>query len=176
MACVFIDYSKAFDTIDHDILCKKLEYYGFGDDIIAWCRHYLSHRKQLVKNGEHLSNLADISCGVPQGSILGPLFFIIYANDIISLFSNEGPKILLYADDTVLYHSHIDAGILFRDLKNGMSKIWKWCKLNRLSINASKTKYMVTDPHKIKDRAQVHKVSRWDIQSLKMLSHITIWM
>ena len=69
MACVFIDYSKAFDTIDHEILCKKLVYYGLGDDIILWCRNYLSHRKQSVVNGGELSDLSDVSCGVPQGSI-----------------------------------------------------------------------------------------------------------
>ena len=78
MSCIFIDYSKAFDTLDHEILCKKLEYYGIGDDVISWCRSYLSHRKQSVKNGEYKSDLTDITCGVPQGSILGPLFFIIY--------------------------------------------------------------------------------------------------
>ena len=74
MLCVFIDYSKAFDTLDHDIFCKKLKYYGIGEKVISWCKVYLTHRKQIVKNGNFESDLADITCGVPQGSILGPLF------------------------------------------------------------------------------------------------------
>ena len=140
--CVFIDYSKAFDTIDYEILCKKLEYYGMGDDIISWCRSYLSNRKQCVKNCEHISDEQDVTCGVPQGSVLGPLFFIIYVNDIISLFDHTGPKILLYADDTVLYYSHLNITFAQKQLNTGLKKIWDWCKLNRLTINSAKTKYI----------------------------------
>ena len=148
MVCVFIDYSKAFDTIDHEILCKKLVYYGLGNDIIAWCRSYLSHRKQAVMNDNNQSDLLDVSCGVPQGSILGPLFFIIYVNDIMTLFKQDGLKILLYADDTVLYYSHTDITLLFQSLNNGLNKIWEWCMLNRLSINTVKTKFIAIDSYK----------------------------
>ena len=147
MACVFIDYSKAFDTLDHDIFCKKLKYYGIGEKVISWCKFYLTHRKQTVKNGNFKSDLADITCGVPQGSILGPLFFIMYVNDVIPLFNNGGPKILLYADDTVLYYSHKNPEVLFTKMNDALKDIWKWCKMNRLSINTNKTKYIVVDPY-----------------------------
>ena len=148
MPCVFIDYSKAFDTLDHDIFCKKLKYYGIGENVISWCRFYLTHRKQTVKNGNFESDLADITCGVPQGSILGPLFFIIYVNDIIPMFKQGGVKILLYADDTVLYYSHKEPEVLFKRMNDALGNLWKWCKMNRLSVNTNKTKYMTVDPYR----------------------------
>ena len=173
MSCVFIDYSKAFDTIDHNIFCKKLEYYGMGDDIILWCKSYLSHRKQAVKNGDFISDLADISCGVPQGSILGPLFFIIYVNDIMKLFDENGPKILLYADDTVLYYSHTDVATLYREMNNGLDKIWEWCKLNKLSINAEKTKYMILDPYNLDTMSDI-KLGASVLEKVKFYNYLGV--
>ena len=76
--CVFIDYSKAFDTLDHDILCTKLNNIGFDRQVVSWCRNYLSGRQQSVKIGDLKSPILPVSCSVPQGSIPGPLFFIIY--------------------------------------------------------------------------------------------------
>ena len=156
MMCVFIDYSKAFDTIDHEILCKKLMYYGLGTDMITWCKNYLSHRKQAVLNDNEQSDLLEVTYGVPQGSILGPLFFIIYVNDIMTLFGRDGPKILLYADDTVLYYSHTDISILGRTLNSGLERIWKWCMSNKLSVNTAKTKYISIDQYKrVNDTAEI---------------------
>ena len=93
ISCVFIDYSKAFDTIDHEILCKKLELYGLSMGVIAWCKDYLTNRQQCVKVDEYVSDHKCISYGVPQGSILGLLFFIIYVNDLLDLFCGEGVHI-----------------------------------------------------------------------------------
>jgi hypothetical protein len=98
---VFIDLSKAFDTLDHDILTKKLEYYGIAGTEITWFKNYLGDRKQYVKYNNVTSPFAKIKTGVPQGSVLGPLLFLIYINDI-----SEATKALddvLFADDTSLY-------------------------------------------------------------------------
>ena len=81
--CAFIDYSKAFDTLDHEILLKKLCSFNISTHVISWCRNYLVNRKQKVKNGMAVSDESTVIYGVPQGSILGPLFFIIYVNDLL---------------------------------------------------------------------------------------------
>ena len=107
VSCVFIDYSKAFDTIDHDILYNKLTYYGLDDGVLAWCKDYLHHRKQCVKIDHVRSGEETMKYGVPQGSILGPLFFIIYVNDLLKIIP-QNIQILLYADDTVVFFADQD--------------------------------------------------------------------
>ena len=146
VCCVYIDYSKAFDTLDHDIMCKKLEKYGLSPAVISWCRNYLSDRKQCVKLNEEVSETTGVSYGVPQGSILGPLLFIIYVNDVFMHFNENDPKILLYADDTVLYYAHTQLKELECIMSTGLRRLYEWCNLNKLTINISKTKYEVFRP------------------------------
>ena len=157
--CTFIDYSKAFDTLDHEILLKKLRLYNISDHVISWCRNYLVNRKQRVKNGNDISDEATVEYGVPQGSILGPLFFIIYVNDLLQNFSDWDPKITLYADDTVIYISSQDPIAACTSLENGLSKLSNWCAENKLSINVKKTKLLIVDvqdivPHYPKPQLQ----------------------
>ena len=96
---VLLDLQKAFETVDHGILLMKMEALGFSLDVIRWFRSYLSDRRQLVDGSGTLSSSAAIACGVPQGSILGPLLFLIYVNDISS---DVNHKLLLYADDSAI--------------------------------------------------------------------------
>ena len=100
-ACgIFVDFQKAFDTVDHHILLKKLEYCGVRGISNKWFASYLSNRKQFVSINGYKSNIADVKCGVPQGSILGPLLFLIYINDLHAAIKYS--EVHHFADDTNL--------------------------------------------------------------------------
>lgn len=142
---VFIDLSKAFDTIDHSILIAKLEYYGFNSKSLQLMISYLSNRYQYVDYNETQSSVLKITTGVPQGSILGPLLFIIYMNDIISTCNIFYP--ILYADDTTLTTtlktlSSPDQSVS-SNINTELEIINNWLKANKLSINCTKIKAMI---------------------------------
>ena len=101
---IFLDLSKAFDTIDHNILLHKLTYYGFRGKALDWFSSYLSNRKQCVIYTNEKSTMEKLTCGVPQGSILGPLLFILYVNDIVN--TSSVLEFVLFADDTTILYSH----------------------------------------------------------------------
>ncbi len=138
---VFLDLKKAFDTVDHTILCHKLLKYGVVGLSNAWFRNYLDNRQQVTRYNKSVSSLSDINCGVPQGSILGPLLFILYINDLPNtVFSCE---IGLYADDTVLYTSGKSVTEVADKLQDDMNRVYLWMCANRLSLNVGKTKSML---------------------------------
>ena len=140
---LYIDLSKAFDTLSFDILLYKLNYYGIKDNAFKLLKNYLTNRRQYVVYNSQNSETLDISTGVPQGSILGPLFFSICINDLITV-SNK-LKFIMYADDTTIYFNleDFDPYNLERDINNELEKITLWLKLNKLSLNVQKTKLMI---------------------------------
>ena len=137
---IYIDLSKAFDTLNHSILLEKLQYYDVTGTSLSLLDNYLSDRCQYVKYNGHRSNTLPITTGVPQGSVLGPLLFLIYINELpmVSDVFNRW----MYADDTTLY-CNIDQNVSEEVINNELSKVSQWLVANKLSINVTKTKYMV---------------------------------
>ena len=146
---LYIDLSKAFDTLSFDILIYKLRYYGFSGIELKLLISYVKNRKQYVKYKTYESDIAEISTGVPQGSILRPLLFCIYINDFV-LTSNK-LKFLMYADDTTIYFNleDFDQNCLDTDINNELEKVNLWLKLNKLYLNTQKTKLMVVNKRKL---------------------------
>ena len=137
---IYIDLSKAFDTLNFDILLNKLDYYSVQGCANRLSYSYLFERWQFVDFSGHKSSYLPIKTGVPQGSGLGPLLFLIYTNDL-PLVSNVFDK-LMYADDTTLYCNIYQ--IIREELINAeLTKLWEWLGANKLSLNIAKTKYMV---------------------------------
>ena len=139
---VFIDLSKAFDTVDHNILLKKLEIYGISDTHLQWFRNYLSNRKQYIQfDGWQKTNYKTVKCGVPQGSILGPLLFLLYINDL--QFASDLLDPIMFADDTNLFYSNKDINTAFLKVNDELQKINEWFISNKLSLNVKKKQILV---------------------------------
>ena len=136
-----LDLKKAFDTVDHEILVGKLEKYGFTNSPLKLIKSYLSNRQQCVEYDGVRSELKRVKIGVPQGSILGPLLFLIYINDFPNISKNL--KFLLYADDTVIFFESKNAKSLQLLVNKESVHICNWLQLNKLSLNTQKTVYQV---------------------------------
>ena len=140
-AGVFIDLKKAFDTVNHDLLVKKLFFYGIRGTANAWLNNYLTNRNQYVIADDHSSGMRLITCGVPQGSVLGPVLFLLYINDICNV--SNLLKFVLFADDTNIFCSSTSLHDLQDTINRELDKLFVWFSVNRLSLNLGKTNYML---------------------------------
>ena len=134
---LFLDFAKAFDTVNHDILLSKLNHYGIRGTVLQWFQSYLSSRKQTVRISETNSELKNVTCGVPQGSILGPLLFLIYINDLSAVSQITFP--IMHAEYTNIFIRGKDLPKMEHDLNIEIQNISQWLKANKLSLNIKKT-------------------------------------
>ena len=140
---LLLDLQKAFDTVDHEILCNKLQ--AIGVLSVNWFKSYLTGRKQFV----HISNVSSdpgfVTCGVPQGSILGPLLFLIYVNDM-STSIDKNCKLILYADDSAIFFAHKDPHLISEKLGSVLNQCSTWLINNKLSLHLGKTECILFGP------------------------------
>ena len=136
---VLLDFSKAFDVVSHNILLKKLENIGISGNALHWFKTYLDNRKQYVQVEDTSSSLTTLSCGVPQGSILGPLLFNIYTNDFNRCHNAIHSQ---YADDTAILITDKDSDNLSHKANTELKRKLNWVDANKLSLNLEKTSYL----------------------------------
>ena len=140
VGAVFLDLRKAFDSINHNLLLHKLHVYGVRGEELLWFQSYLSDRRQRVLAGSVMSSGQPISHGVPQGSVLGPLLFSLFVNEIPNIVKHS--KVMLYADDTTIYHAAKVTSRLEAELNEDIHLLSMWLCNNDLNINTEKTKWM----------------------------------
>jgi hypothetical protein len=144
-ALVLLDLTAAFDTVDHDILLRRLsQSFGMDGSVLCWFRSYLAGRSQAVHRGQTSSTAWRLSCGLPQGSVLGPILFILYAADLPEVVQRHGLSPHLYADDTQVYGSCPPGGVADFTIKIDacLSEVRSWMSANRLQLNAGKTEFL----------------------------------
>ncbi len=138
---VALDLKKAFDTVNHSILLKKLVCYNLSPSVIKWFESYLSERTHITNVNGVKSDEQICKCGIPQGSILGPLLFIMYINDLPNHVTNM--NVSMYADDTILFYSSKDINDIVFKINKDLENVENWLSKNKLSLNVSKTNYMI---------------------------------
>ena len=148
---VFLDFSKAFDTVDHAILLEKLHHYGIRDNALNWFASYLDNRKQYVTYNGVSSNMRVIKCGVPQGSILGPVLFLVYINDLATVCSNVFS--IFFADDSNIFKNGKNLLEIQEVINKELKDISIWLNVNKLFMNISKTQYMLFSGKKLENHS-----------------------
>jgi len=168
---LFLDLSKAFDTLNHEILINKLIHYGFSNNELNLMKSYLLNRKHYTSINNHSSSSLISTCGVPQGSVLGPLLYNIYCNDLVSI-SNNKLKITQYADDTCIIITSESIKDLEIESKNVCLKVQDWFSSNGLTINSLKSNYMVFNRCTHNLQISINNLSIKEVESVNYLGII----
>jgi len=154
---MLVDFRKAFDLVDHNILLNKLKAYQLCNSTINWFKSYLTDRKQMVQVANQLSDYRSVTCGVPQGSILGPLLFLLFINDLPLCTDNVITD--MYADDTTLYDINKSQQVIERNLSEALNRLSIWCRKNGMVINFDKTKSMLITTRQKRDQLEVKSLN-----------------
>ena len=166
-AVVFLDLKKAFDTVDHEILLSKLNHYGIQGNAYKWFKSYLNKRTQICSVNGSLSSKCSLNCGVPQGTILGPLLFLIYINDLPNCLSRCQPR--MYADDTNLTFAGDNVDDIQSSLNLDLEHVNNWLRANKLTLNMTKTEYMLIGARQRLDtltESPTIKINRTDVKKV----------
>ena len=175
---VFVDLKKVFDLVDHEILLHKLKLHNFSTKSLALFKSYLTDRKQCISHNNTFSSSRILSSGVPQGSILGPLLFLIYINDMC--LHIDASSLDLYANDSTLYKSGFGITEIHKivNLQNSLETILAWCTVNNMLVNPNKTKCMLIGPkHKLNSinlELKINDVCIELVESHKIFSPVKI--
>ncbi len=153
---IMLDLQKAFDTVDHNILCSKLKVMGIQS--VDWFHSYLSQRVQFMSVNNTMSEPMNVTCGVPQGSILGPLLFLTYVNDM-SISINDKCKLILYADDSAILFPHKDPNVISSTLGSVLEHSSDWLIDNKLSLHLGKTECMLFGP-----KRKIKQISNFSVK------------
>ena len=179
-ASVFIDLSKAFDTLDPDILLQKMNRYGIRGLVHDWFRSYMKNHKLRVKcsveNGQEMtySKLYDVEYGAPQGSCLGPLLFLIFTNDLCKNLEHCGA--ILFADDTTLYKGHRSLKYLKWCVETDMANLADWFRANKLTLNVGKTVMLLfraTNCNNVSEYIEIDNMKLYESECTKFLG---VWI
>ena len=168
--CVFVDFSRAFDTIDHNILIEKLKLYGFDEISLKFIKTYMASRVQKPTVNGFTSSQTSVTYGTAQGSILGPLIFILCVNDIFKSL-NSDVSTFMYADDTLLVCKSNNISTTNEKAQKALQEMVVWCEENKLSINLSKTKYMVIRHTKLGQEPQL-KIGDYKIGTVSLHEYL----
>ena len=175
---VFADLSKAFDTVDHQILFKKLEYYGIAGNNLRWFENSLKGRQQFISFENNSTKKVTMTCGVPQGSILGPLLFLLYVNDLHHASKVLNP--IMFADDTNLFFSRSDINLLFEKMNKELTNVSNWFNANKLSLNVKKSKFSFFHKSSKKDNIPLRlpnlNINGFTIERESLTKFLGVWI
>ena len=165
-----MDFKKAFDLVDHQILLSKLEIYGIKDEALQWFKTFLTQQRQQVYVNNSKSDIGQVLYGVPQGSIFGPLLFLLFINDLPLYVHNVNTD--LYTDDTTLYDIQNSVEDIEDNLQIALDSLNTWCKCNGMLLNSSKTKIMLVTTNQKRQRLDKEILDlKFNEESLSMISN-----